>query len=222
MRRRVLVVGVALLAAFTGGVAAMRSAVASPVLHTVAMGARPVAAAVDERTGRAFVMGPTGVNLIGPTGVSLLDARTDARLGFVTLSMSPALGGQNAAAVDERTGQVFVTMIAAFTSKGLTDASPVLMFDGRTGRLLCAITVGLNPTAVAVDAGTNRVFVTTANMHLFFPADSPGADGGSASGTWGWASQWLQQWLSGLPWLPHQSMDNDSANGSVSVLDVTR
>src|SRR5690349_730749 len=78
------------------GVVARRGAVANPVLRTIAVGQSPAALAVDERTGRAFVVNS------GDNTVSVLDTRTATLLRTIGVGWAPLT-----IAVDERAGRVF-------------------------------------------------------------------------------------------------------------------
>jgi DNA-binding beta-propeller fold protein YncE len=78
------------------------------ILRTIPLGLTPTALAVDERTGSVFVLTwmPVfhGSGMLSPAVVSVLDARTGAVLRTVPVGLSAA-----ALAVDERTGQAFVS-----------------------------------------------------------------------------------------------------------------
>ena len=89
------------------------------------------------------------------------------------------------------------------------------VLDGRTGRRLRTVAVGLGPAALTVDERSGHVFV--ANSY------GPPASPGSMSRLVAWSRQWLpawgQQWLAGLARPSHPS---HVMAGSVSVLDVAR
>jgi hypothetical protein len=89
------------------------------------------------------------------------------------------------------------------------------VLDGRTGRRLRTVAVGLGPAALTVDERSGHAFV--ANSYGT-PAD-PG--GTSRLVTWSrrWLPAWGQQWLARLALPSHPS---HIMAGSVSVLDVAR
>src|SRR5437879_6533381 len=77
-------------------------AVSWRVLNTVAVGSRPVAVAVDERTGHAFVVGGNKVSVLDGAGEAAL--RTiPTGVGIQDYGAGPA-----AVAVDARTARAFV------------------------------------------------------------------------------------------------------------------
>ena len=82
------------------------------VLHTVGVGAHPIAVAVDSALGRAYVANE------GDCSVSVLDLRTGALRAQVGVGLDPV-----ALAVDERAGRVFVA------NRG---SASVSMFDAAT------------------------------------------------------------------------------------------
>ena len=88
MAHRHIVVGLVLLAllALLAGLVAVRSASARSMVRTIAVGRNPLAVAVDERIGRAFVLNNAG------NSVSMLDTATGAILKAVTTGRDPAGG----------------------------------------------------------------------------------------------------------------------------------
>ncbi len=97
------------------GVLDARSGVLS---RTVAIGAHPSVAAIDERSGHVFVvdrgtMDANG-NLTGPGSIGVLDARSGAVLRAITVGVYPG-----PMAVDERTEHIFV----------VNDGGPVRVSD---------------------------------------------------------------------------------------------
>ena len=89
------------------------------------------------------------------------------------------------------------------------------VLDGRTGRLLRTVAVGLGPVALAVDTRSGHVFV--ANIY--------GTPAGPGSMSWllAWSRHWLPAW--GQHWLSSLALPSPPARvttGSVSVLDVAR
>src|SRR5438552_4377263 len=119
-----------------------------PFTGTIAVGTSPMALAIDERTGHAFV-----VNRDDAT-VSMLDVARGRLVRTVPAGTMPV-----AVAVDERTARAFV--VASNTSRLGVELGPgtVSVLDTRTGALLRTVTVGYEADAVAVDAPTYHVFV---------------------------------------------------------------
>src|SRR5919201_1124740 len=221
------------------------------IQRTVRVGLSPLAIAVDERVGRAFVVSYGSDTRTGR--LSVLDTRTGTVVRTVTVGLLP-----QGVAVDERTGRVFV---AGEDSSGLGDVS---VLDVMSGRLVRSVTVGMLPTAVAVDARSGRVFVAnkgpvdgnlvplsngtvtvldarsgavlrTIGVGTYPTALAVDERAGrafvvNASGTTvrtsqGWcerAVQWLQP--ARLPWLPRPATPPliRSVTGSVSMLDASR
>src|SRR5437868_10918168 len=141
---RVLAAGlvlVGMIAGRTGGTEAHGRG-AGPVLRTIAVGASPAAVAVDEQTGRAFVLSMGD----GHGRVSVLDAGNGRLLRTVAVGTSPV-----AVAVDERTNRVFVVDAGSGT---------VSVLDARSGIVMRTSADHLAPRMVAVDEKTGRVFVT--------------------------------------------------------------
>src|SRR5436309_9856430 len=140
---RVLAAGLALvgmIAGRTGGTEA-QSTGAGPVLRTIAVAASPDAVAVDERTGRAFVLSVGD----GHGRVSVLDAGSGRLLRTVAVGISPV-----AVAVDERTNRVVVVNAGSGT---------LSLLDARSGIVLHTSADHLAPRMVAVDQKTGRVFI---------------------------------------------------------------
>lgn len=106
--------------------------------HTARVGAAPDEIAVDDRTGRVFV--------VSGASVSTLDAATGQLLR--TVRMVGLGGGQSVVA--QQVGHVFVTIY---------EPSSVAMFDATTGCPIRALRVGDHPDSIAVDEQTERVFV---------------------------------------------------------------
>lgn len=142
--KRLGAVAVAAGLTLLAGVVAQRGAAANPVLRTIAVGQSPAALAVDERTGRAFVVNS------GDNTVSVLDTRTATLLRTVGVGWAPL-----AIAVDERAGRVFVVNASA---RYLATGS-VSVLDAASGRLVNTTAVGVTPYAAAIDQRAGRVFV---------------------------------------------------------------
>src|SRR5919201_1853783 len=120
------------------------------IQHTVRVGLLPLAIAVDERVGRAFVVSYGSDSRTGR--LSVLDTHSGTVVRTVTVGLLP-----QGVALDERTGRVF---IAGEDSSGLGDVS---VFDVMSGRLVRSITVGQAPGPIAVDQRTGRAFVINQN-----------------------------------------------------------
>jgi len=133
------------------------------VLHTVALGAgTPRIKAIDERTGRVFVVagGPSKGNVvIGPGHVDVLDGYSGAVRQTVIVGREPS-----AVALDPQTGLSFVvdnadstvTVLAATAGTGPARrvSRPALPAPAPLPRTLPIV-----GAAVAVDECTNRVFI---------------------------------------------------------------
>src|SRR5207248_11777698 len=118
------------------------------VLRTLGVGDAPVALAIDERSGRVFVVneGPEHDGFpIGPSSISVLDAGTGTVLRTITVGYRA-----RALAIDERQGHVFVANSGTDT---------VSMLDARSGSILRTTTVGTAPLALAVNERTGRLFI---------------------------------------------------------------
>lgn len=106
--------------------------------------AAPLGVAVDQRTGRAFI-------IAGDERLHLLDVVHLRLVRAVPVGPTPPCAyGPQAVAVDPRVGHVFVAN---------TTTPSVSMFDARTGTRLRTVAVGVIPSAVAVDDRIGRVFV---------------------------------------------------------------
>ncbi len=142
------------------------AAPAGPLLRTVGVAAQPIALVDDAPTGRVFVFSRTpdeGDAARGESRITVLDAGSGRLVHIFSLghrAFVPTTYGAPLAAVDPRTGRVFVP-----TSRQLGgDGSPegpgtVTVLDGRSGALLRTLPVGHAPLAVALDGRTRRVFV---------------------------------------------------------------
>lgn len=115
----------------------------------LAVGDRPGQLAVDTRSGHAFVAGYGGqvVTLSARTGTPLRSVAPD----HFHLIMGLAVNGP--------AGRVL----------GLVEAQPVIvLLNAGTGALVRAVTLGQNPDAIAVDAGTGRAFVSDAGAEAVY------------------------------------------------------
>ncbi len=129
-------------------------------VRSVATPLGPRVIAVDRRRGHVFVAtyGPVREQTKDPGGAAsayMLDATTGARLAMVTVGEDP-----QAIAVDERAGRVLIANRGARDNQNqATRPGSVTVLDANSARVLCTITVGKNPTAVAVDTHAGRAFV---------------------------------------------------------------
>jgi len=163
--------------------------------RTIPIPLRPTRVVMDEATGRAFVLTATP-NPFGPTPnigrVFVLNVRTGALIRSIPLGSPPT-----DIAVDERTGRVFVAVggpsrIVSYTfppantgtsgsgmmsgsgmTRMATGLGTVQMLDARSGIVLRAVPVGVNPEAVAVDARRGRIFVVNAGSTDGYATSGP-------------------------------------------------
>jgi YVTN family beta-propeller protein len=122
-------------------------------------GTAPVAAAFDPALHRLYVSRNDGAT----NGVAVID--TDA--GAVVAQITTGRWAPGALAVDTSRHLVYVTA-AAYGA--IDDRSGIEVIDGRTNRVVQSIATPPGPKAVAVNARTNRIYVTSAS----------GTDGGLA------------------------------------------
>ncbi len=110
----------------------------------------------------------------------------------------------HAVTIDPRGGRLLL-LLAPCNGKGIptpTATGCVGVVDTHAGHLLCTVDVGRGPSALALDARTERVFVANSR-------------GGSDAHLAGWLPSWLQ---SRLPWLAPSGASGASATtGTVSV-----
>jgi len=147
-RRRSVVIVPLLALVATGGIAAavVSRATADVAVRTVTVGRAPYwTLTVDERTSRAFVFNRQDGTL------NVLDTRTGTLLRTVTLTP-----GNVWLAVAERAGRVFVSGY---------DTGTITMLDARSGAVLHSVANGTD-MGLAVDEGTNHVFVGSANSTM--------------------------------------------------------
>jgi YVTN family beta-propeller protein len=140
------------------GIMGMRGAGAVLPVRTVAVGAIPILAAVDEQTGRAFVVDWAGP--AAPASVSVLDTATGTLLRTVAIGINP-----RAVAVDRRAGRVFVLNDGAYPAPGHGSIS---VLDALSGQVLRTDTIGAFPPlqgGVVVDEASGRAFTISAAAH---------------------------------------------------------
>jgi hypothetical protein len=163
------------------------------LLRTVAgLSGTPV---VDARRGLAYAS--------RGAALAVLDARRGTLLRTIPLGRDYA----SPAAVDVRTGQVFVLSAGPSDTDGVPlGRGWVAVMDGPGGRLLGRVAVGVGPDAVGVDEQTGHVFVLNRGGAIRVPDP------------WGWVPSRLRAWL---PFLPAPSTGTQVTSGSVSLLDLT-
>lgn len=150
---------------------------------------------VDERTGQVFVLG-TGV-------LNVLDAAT----GRLVRSISVGINA-SALALDARHGHLLLTSTGAEDpSGGVHGAGTLQLLDAGTGAVLKTISLGVTPSAVAVDERAGHVIVVDSG------GDRRVAD------PWGWLPNGIRKRLS---FLPAPSSRTQTEPGSVLVLDLSR
>ncbi len=125
------------------------------LVHSLTMGGITLAGAVDSRDNRLIlVRAPVGFDgLLGNASVEVLDT-TSGRL--VRRSGIGGLPVPGALTVDEMTGRAFLLTADVTANRGT-----VVVIDTRNGRLLRRTSLPGVPAAVAMDARTGHVFVST-------------------------------------------------------------
>ena len=157
---------------------------ASPLLRTIGVAAHPVALVDDAPTGRVFVFSRTTAEsdtTSGESRITVLDAGSGRVVRAFSLghrAFVPTNFGAPPAAVDPRTGRVFVPTSRQLGSDGSPEGpGTVTVLDGRSGALLRTLPVGHAPLAVALDGRTRRIFVYN-NGYLPTPQSTTSADAG--------------------------------------------
>ena len=157
---------------------------AGPLLRTVGVAAHPIALVDDAPTGRVFVFSRTTAEsdtTSGESRITVLDAGSGRVVHIFSLghrAFVPTTYGAPLAAVDPRTGRVFVPTSRQLGSDGVPEGpGTVTVLDGRSGALLRTLPVGHAPLAVALDGRTRRVFVDN-NGYQPTPQSTTSADGG--------------------------------------------
>lgn len=202
----------------------IRAARSGTLVRRVRVGASPGAVLVDAHTGRVFA-----ANVEDGT-VSVIDGRTGTVRGTMTLGAGggPAVwcasagsaGGRQgpctavvALTMDTRRGRVFALMQSGPGFHTAATDGRVSVLDAASGQVRRVVTVGLNPSAMAVDEATNHLFI----VNQAPGSAPPGIAALNAENVWGWAPPWLRRWL---PWSHQPALS--SPNGSVTVLDLSR
>ncbi len=165
--------GRAVFSGFDGVVSVVDTRSGQVVRHVRAGGAgRNSSLAVAVRAGHTFVISQGIQSIHGypaaPSTVSMVDTRTGAPLRAVSLGIEATT-----AAVDERSGHVFVTVVGATRFDDTpVGAGSVSMLDAQTGALVRTVKVGRRPVATAVDAQTARVFVANGDSNTVSVLDA--------------------------------------------------
>ncbi len=161
------------------------------VLHSISGDATPLLS--DERSGRVLVMASNGLRL--------LDARSGLPSGrTVPWSILGAMSiGGPATDVDAASGQIAIVTPSP-SSPGKGGLGRVTVIDGYTGAVLQSMPVCAQPSAIAVNARRQRIYVTCADA-------APTTDRLQMLLTT------LRQWL---PWLPARRPSPPT--GSVAIL----
>ncbi len=125
------------------------------LLSTVAVGLAPLAVAVDEGTGRVFVVNGGAADAHAAGSVSTLDAANGTLLHTTAIGMSPT-----AIVIDKTTGRVLVTGVM-----GSGHDAAVTLLDGRSGARVCIVIVraGVQPLGLAAVEG--QAVVVTSDDH---------------------------------------------------------
>ncbi len=134
-------------------------AIGGKVLRTVCKGTNRGRPVVDGLRGRAFVFTSDIAPLSGGTTtygnvLCIIDTRDGA-----LLRTAPLQGIPNAAAVDDRTGRIFVTAVDAALTSGSGSNGYLYALDEPSGKFDFATQVGIGPGYVAVDRARGRVLV---------------------------------------------------------------
>ena len=116
-------------------------------IKSIPVGEHPDAIIFDPPSHHIFVMNA------GSNSISVLDAATGAVEGLI------ALPGRPEFAVSNERGNVFVN---------LEDKSEVVKIDSKTNKIenVWKIAPGTEPSALAMDRGTNRLFIGCANQKM--------------------------------------------------------
>lgn len=175
------------------------------LLHTTLLPLDPQAAAVDEQTGRVFVLSaPTGATAATrQASLVMLDAATGRIIHTIAVDRNAT-----ALAVDARARRVFVATVGATdVAENPIGVGSVSVLDERSGAVLRTVPVGVNPFAMAVDSRAHRILVL----------NSGGAV--PAHDRWSWIIQRLQRVLPFLH-LPRTTLQDIPP--SVTILDTSR
>jgi len=204
------------------------------IVRTVPVGPQPGAIAVDDRTGRAFVLNPLQATVAvfathsgtllrtvsGGAGPHAL--AVDARRGRVFVATGSdlealdaatgvrlsavALGGYpGGVTVAERSDRVYIPVVPAFDAHGPLGLGHVSVLDARTGALVDTLPAGVGPLTVAVDERARRVLIVNSSGDM--PVSDP----------WSWLPAPLQR---ALPFLPAPGPRTRRVPSSVTVLDL--
>jgi DNA-binding beta-propeller fold protein YncE len=181
----------------------IKAAVGPP--PTAYSGAYPLLLTVSPRGDQLWVTNPERQTL------SVFAATTG------TLLFTSHVGPQpRAVAADPTHGHLLVLCGGDIDGAGdVLSYGSVDVVDDRTGKVERTIQVGAAPTAMALDARTNRAFVLNTNVNGdLLPVHLSGRQGAGMHVPAG-----ILRWIPFLPAAP--ATPNDSAQGSVTVLDTS-
>lgn len=134
-------------------------AIGGKVLRTVCKGTNRGRPVVDGLRERAFVFTSDITPLSnGTTTYGNVMCMIDMRDGAL-LRTAPLNGIPNAAAVDDRTGRVFVTAVDVALTSGGGSKGYLYALDGQSGKLDFTAQVGVGPGYIAVDRSRGRLLV---------------------------------------------------------------
>ncbi len=131
---------------------------------------------IDPGSGRAFVVGA------GAATVAMLDMRSGALLHTTTVA-----GGVVALALDPRRERAYAVSRDGGWSFSPAVAGTLTVLDARSGAVVKTYQLGFNPTAVAVDARSGRIFIAS------------GVGATVEPDRWRWLPSWLRDKLPFLP-----------------------
>lgn len=189
-------------------------AVSGRVRRRIGLGGIAQEAVLATRAGRLFVAVATSTTPQARVRLIVLDAQSGRLVR--TQPLGQGIGGM---AVDDQDGRIFVAEAGPLSIlPGGAPGNPlrpgtVAVFDARTGALLHAVTVGLLPEAVAVDATRREVFVVNEGC----PAPAFPCGGTRRAVPWAWVPSWLRK---RLPWLAAPS--RPQTTGSVTILNTAQ
>jgi YVTN family beta-propeller protein len=123
------------------------------VVATVTVGAGPAGVAVNPATNRVYVANSSNAIDIG--SVSVIDGSTNAVIATIPVDLTP-----NFVAVNPVTNRVYVTNVFGNAEDFDVGDGIVSVIDGASNTVVDRVHVGVNPSGVAVDSSTNKIYVT--------------------------------------------------------------
>ncbi len=196
-------------------------------LHTITQVNAVTTPAVDERTGRVYAaLGGPGVPgaSVTTSQIVALDGWTGAVVRRIRVADNPT-----AVAVDSRTGHIFVASVGAVGPNSEPTGYGILsVLEGATGAVRRRVSIGIFPSALAIDPVAQRLVVDNETVDLNdFSSGFSGALTTSPPET-GWTRtkrQGLRLLKSVLPnWFPLTVIvpppPSPPTNGTVTTLDL--